>query len=99
MSNPTGNPQNLRQFKSGWQNLPTRQIRVPEVLSEQVLELAKKLDEGEPISNGSLDALENAINAVLSNPTVTRNGRDGGAVKRALNALRMALQETNHNDY
>lgn len=92
MSNPSGNLQNLRQFKSGWQHLPTRQIRVPEVLSEQVLELAKKLDEGEPISNGSTQNLENAINAVLSDPIVTRHGRDGGAVKRALNALKMRLE-------
>lgn len=92
MSNPSGNPQNLRQFKSGWQNLPTRQIRVPEVLSEQVLELAKKLDEGEPISNGSSQKLEDAINAVLSDPSVTRHGRDSGAVKRALDALRTRLE-------
>jgi coenzyme F420-reducing hydrogenase beta subunit len=99
MPNPIGNPQNLRQFKSGWQHLPTRQIRVPEALSEQVLELAKKLDAGQPITNGLTNNLENAIKAVQSDPSVTRDGRDGGAVKRALSALRMALQETNHNDH
>jgi hypothetical protein len=92
MPNPSGNPQNLRSYQSNWRHSPTRQIRVPEVLVDRVLDIAKKLDAGELTEiNQPLD-IEHAIKDVLSDPSITRNGRDGGAVKRALSALQSRLK-------
>lgn len=58
---------------------------MPIALSEELLTIARKLDQGESLT-AMLD-LSSAIEQVLSDPTVTRNGKDRGAARRALNAL------------
>lgn len=46
---------------------------------------------GEPTSSLGLDQVDEAIAHVLNDPTVTRNGKDRGSVRRALEALRNFL--------
>lgn len=47
------NTQNLKPFKSKWQNTPTKLIRIPEILEGEILAYAYQLDIG-IISNESL---------------------------------------------
>ena len=91
MPNPSGNPQNLKSFTSGWKNLPTRQIRVPEILADEVIEFAHKLDDGNGHCGPDDLGIEQAISDCLTDSTVTRGGKDSGAVKRAFNALLLRL--------
>ena len=42
---PKYNTQNLTPYKSKWKNGKTKLIRVPEVLAEQILDLAHQLDD------------------------------------------------------
>jgi hypothetical protein len=92
MPNPSGNPQNLQSYQSSWRHSPTRQIRVPEVLVDRVLDIAKKLDAGELTEISPPLDIEHAISDILADPIVTRNGRDAGAARRALSALRSRLK-------
>jgi hypothetical protein len=92
MSNPKGNANTLKPYKPKWKSGATHTIRVPIALTDELLVIAKKLDSDEPISIARPINIENAIEAVLSDSTVTRNGRDKGAIKRALNALQNRLQ-------
>lgn len=55
-------------------------------LIEQLVE-AGQLDQ-EPITSGvSLQQVEEAVAHILNDPVVTRNGKDRGSVRRALEAL------------
>lgn len=78
---------------SPWNHGDTKTIRVPIALADQVLETAKKLDAGYPvkIEPRSLEFDEIAI-SVLKDPSVTRQGKDSGAVKRALDAFVLRLK-------
>ena len=44
-----------------------------------------------PVSSSGLDQIDEAIAHVLNDPAVTRNGKDRGSVRRALEALRNFL--------
>lgn len=46
---------------------------------------------GKPTSNSDLDQVDEGITHVLNDLTVTRNGKDRGSVRRALEALRNFL--------
>jgi hypothetical protein len=85
MSNPKGNVDTLKSYQPKWKSGQTRTIRVPIALCEELLIIARKLDEGEPLT--AIPDLFSIIEQVLSDPTVTRNGKDRGAARRALNAL------------
>lgn len=50
---------NLRPNYSNWQNSKTKAIRVPEALAEQVLEYARRLDQGG--NNNSPSNLKRAL--------------------------------------
>ena len=92
MSNPKGNVNTLKPYKPKWKSGVTHTIRVPIALTEKLLAIAKKLDNDEPISVARPINIESAIEAVLNDSTITRDGRDRGAIKRALNALQNRLQ-------
>jgi hypothetical protein len=47
MSNPKGNLETLNQYKSKWNTGKTRTIRVPIAITDRVLEVAHKIDNGE----------------------------------------------------
>jgi hypothetical protein len=85
MSNPKGNIENLKSYQPKWKSGQTRTIRVPIALSDELMTIARKLDQGEPST--AIPDLSSAVEQVLSDPTVTRNGKDRGAARRALNAL------------
>ena len=91
--------------KSGWKHPATKTIRVPPEIADQVIDIAKQIDNvgkiggidlitesNESIFEPDLDAI---VQEILSNPTVTRNGKDKGSVKRALEAMVKRLQ--NHS--
>ena len=46
---------------------------------------------GKSASSSDLDQIDEGITHVLNDPTVTRNGKDRGSVRRALEALRNFL--------
>lgn len=50
MSNPKGNVASLKPYQSKWNSGETKTIRVPVVLADQVLDYARKLDNGETVS-------------------------------------------------
>lgn len=82
--------------RAGWNNSETQTIRVPKALASQLLEIARKLDEGEVIDFGteskdsiviSKDELNNIAETIVADAVVTRNGKDRGSVKRAVAAI------------
>jgi hypothetical protein len=83
--------------KSDWKHPATKTIRVPPEIADQVIDIAKQIDNAEMIggidliteSNKSIfePDLDAIVQEVLSDPVVTRNGKDRGAVKRALEAM------------
>jgi hypothetical protein len=89
--------------KSDWKHPATKTIRVPPEIADQVIDIAKQIDNAgmvggidlitesnESIFELDLDAI---VQEVLSDPVVTRNGRDRGSVRRALEAMVSKLQE------
>lgn len=46
MSNPNPNRDNLKSFKPTWKHTPTRTIRVPVELADNILDYARDLDAG-----------------------------------------------------
>ncbi len=89
--------------KSDWKHPATKSIRVPPAIADQVLDIAKQIDNvggiggidliaesKESIFEPDLDAI---VQELLSDPVVTRNGRDRGSVRRALEAMVNKLQE------
>lgn len=85
--------------KSGWKHPATKSIRVPPEIADQVVDIAKQIDNGLRI--GFIDSatesnetdLETIAHKILNDPTVTRNGKDRGAVKRTLEAIMKRLSE------
>lgn len=84
--------------KSDWKHPATKTIRVPPEIADQVIEIAKQIDNGSQIrfidsatksKKVDLDAIAQEL---LSDPVVTRNGRDRGSVRRALEAMVSKLQ-------
>lgn len=49
MANPNPKRENLRQESPKWQNLPTVAVRIPEKFKDQLLAIARSLDEGQPV--------------------------------------------------
>lgn len=85
--------------KSDWKHPATKSIRVPPEIADQVIEIAKQVDNGFPISfidsateskKVDLDAIAQEI---LNDPAITRNGKDRGSVKRAVEAMVKRLNE------
>lgn len=91
MSESKYNVQNLTPWHSPWRNGQTKVIRIPIAFEREVLDYARKLDAGEAVQDES--SLEQFVKEVLSDPAVTRSGRDRGSCKRALNAFIMRLKQ------
>jgi hypothetical protein len=86
------NVQNLKPWHSQWRNGQTKVIRVPIALENQILDYARRLDAGEVVQDKP--SVEHLVNTVLSDPAVTRSGRDRGSCRRALNAFLEQLNST-----
>lgn len=93
--------------KSGWNHSETQTIRVPAVFAEQLTEIAKALDDAESFdldteSKNTTSGiklcdqkdLEKIAQEILLDLTVTRNGKDKGAAKRALEAMIKQLSQS-----
>jgi hypothetical protein len=84
-------------WKSGCKFSETKLIRVPAVISDQVLEFAHKLDSGETLdlvtetNSVSLEQIKAASEMVLSDVKLTRGSRDRGRVRQTLQALMKEL--------
>lgn len=91
MSELKYNVQNLTPWRAAWRSGPTKVVRIPSALEHEVLDYARKLDAGEVVQDES--SLEQLIKEVLSDPAVTRRGRDRGSCRRALNAFIMRLKQ------
>lgn len=50
MANPKGNVDNLKHYQAKWRSGPTRTIRIPIALTDQVLDFALRLDAGESLT-------------------------------------------------
>lgn len=79
--------------KSSWQSEGgTRAIRVPEVLAEQILEIAHKLDSGETIDFDT-KAIQSAVSLLQEATHLKANA--GGAIKSKIReAIGLLLQYT-----
>jgi hypothetical protein len=84
--------------KSDWKHPATKTIRVPPEIADQVIEIAKQIDNGSQVSfidsatkSNKVD-LGAIVQELLTDPVVTRNGRDRGSVRRALEAMVSKLQ-------
>lgn len=85
--NPDGRP-------SSWQSGPTRTIRVPIVLAEQVTEYARSLDRSESqvlTQNLSLSRVDEAV-AILEQ-ALTMRANAGGAIKSQIREALELLRE------
>lgn len=67
---------------SAFQHMPTRTIRVPIVLAEDVLHLAQKLDRGEISVNGTISTKDQIL-AVLTE-ALSLKPNAGGAIKQKI---------------
>ncbi len=56
------------------------------------MEIARRLDNGESVCESKSVTLSTEIEQILSDPTITRKGRDKSAIKRAFNALKTRLK-------
>lgn len=79
--------------KSSWKHPATKSIRVPPEIADQVIDIAKQVDNGCQISlidsateSNEVD-LEAIAQEILNDPVITRNGKDRGSVKRAVEAM------------
>lgn len=79
--------------KSTWNHQETTLIRVPKALIPQIMEAARKIDAGEDLLREQLspDRLRKVMDEVMSDPQVTRSGKDKGAVRRTIDALLQKL--------
>lgn len=78
--------------ESAWNYSPTKAIRVPAVLADELLHHARKLDRSDSDCSDRQQLAE-LIEGLASDATVTRQGKDSGAVRRALRAVVLLLQE------
>lgn len=78
--------------ESSWNHSPTKAIRVPVVLADELLHIARKLDRSEE-SLTNRQRLTELIEGIVANEAVTRHGKDSGSVKRALRAVIELLRE------
>ena len=77
-----------------WRHGKTQTIRVPIALADQILAMAKKLDEGQPLEIASRTVDYEALGTdVLKDPLVTRKGKDSGSVKRTIAAFILRLKQ------
>ena len=90
--------------KSDWKHPATKSIRVPPAIADQVLDIAKQIDNADGVGGIDLIAESNEsifepdlgaiAQEILNDSIVTRNGKDRGAVKRALEAMMKRLSES-----
>jgi hypothetical protein len=90
--------------KSGWKHPATKTIRVPPEIADQVIDIAKQIDNAGMI--GGIDLITESnesifepdlgaiVQEILNDPLVTRNGKDRGAAKRALEAIMKRLSNS-----
>ena len=77
-----------------WRHGKTQTIRVPIALADQILAMAKKLDEGQPLKIAPRTVDYEALGMdVLKDPLVTRKGKDSGSVKRTIAAFILRLKQ------
>lgn len=89
MSNPKGYASTLKPYKSQWKSGQTQTIRVPIALADRLLSIARRLDNNESITELNLQEMAATL---LADPAITRNGRDKGAVRRALDTFLAAVK-------
>lgn len=85
--------------KSDWKHTATKSIRVPPEIADQVIDIAKQLDNGFQVriidsapESKELD-LDAIVQELLNDTSVTRNGKDRGSVRRALEAMANRLRD------
>jgi hypothetical protein len=65
--------------KGSWQSGKTKTIRVPEALADDILELARRLDEGEDFESDTDSNIDEVIEILRDALTLRANA--GGAIK------------------
>ena len=87
------NLDNLKPFKSKWQNTPTKLIRVPETFEDEILTYAHQLDSGINNSNSLVtEKLKEIVNKI-------DNQESGYKVKYAnhlIKDIKQLLHEVNY---
>jgi len=57
---------NLKPFKPKWKNTPTKAIRVPEKIADQLLEIAKRLDDNQEIDNSNNSIVQVKLREIIA---------------------------------
>lgn len=87
------NLDNLKPFKSKWQNTPTKLIRVPEIFKDEILAYAYQLDSGiNPNNSLVTKKLKEIVNKI-------NNQESGYKVKYANNLIKDIKQLINEVNY
>lgn len=74
-----------------FRHMPTQTIRVPVVLADDVLHLARKLDRGDISVNGTISKSERVI--ALLTEALTLKANAGGAIKEKIREAINLLKE------
>ena len=83
------NVNNLTPFKSKWNNKPTKLVRIPEVLTEQVLGYAHELDNNKK-NNSSL--LQVKLEGLLMKVNAKEKGYKSNSASKLINELKQLLE-------
>lgn len=89
MPNPSPKTENLRRETPKWKNLPTVAVRIPECFKDQVLNIARALDEGKPVGVGSggnqlnLEAVSEWMQGLAPDPLIHLQGTLEKALAKA----------------
>jgi len=87
--NPEG--KGLKPMPTKWIHTPTKQIRVPEVLVDEIIDAALKLDQGQQPASVSDEDLQVAIE--LLEEALTMKANVGGKIKKAIRAALAILKD------
>ena len=74
---------NLRKEKPKWNNLPTKAIRIPEIFADQLVAIARMLD-NEDVPNVEIELDSKDMNEAINilKKTLTMKANNGSAIKR-----------------
>jgi hypothetical protein len=81
MANPNPKIENLKSFKPNWNHTPTRTIRVPSELADEIMAFARELDAGN--ANGSKDNSITDTSELLELLTEIEELKGKGALTKA----------------
>lgn len=88
------NIDNLKPFKSKWQNKPTKLIRIPEILEGEILAYAYQLDNG---INPSQSLVTEKLREICNKIDSKEKGYKSNSASQLIRDIHQLINEINHN--